>query len=28
MAELISKDDVWKRWKGQMPVIYNETSLQ
>lgn len=23
MAELITEDDVWARWKGQMPVIYN-----
>lgn len=23
MADLITKDDVWKKWKGQMPVIYN-----
>jgi putative NADH-flavin reductase len=23
MAELISNDDKWNRWKGQMPVIYN-----
>lgn len=26
MAELISNDDTWARWKGQMPVIYNATS--
>jgi len=24
MSELISSDDVWKKWKGQMPVIYNK----
>lgn len=23
MAELITDDETWKRWKGQMPVIYN-----
>jgi len=23
MAELISNEDSWNRWKGQMPVIYN-----
>lgn len=27
MADLITNDDTWKRWKGQMPVIYNRTSL-
>jgi hypothetical protein len=26
MAELITDDVTWDRWKGQMPVIYNETS--
>ena len=27
MADLITDSDVWKKWKGQMPVIYNkETS--
>ena len=26
MADLITKDDVWKKWKGQMPVIYNQVS--
>jgi nucleoside-diphosphate-sugar epimerase len=26
MAELITDDDVWNRWKGQMPVIYNKTA--
>lgn len=25
MKTLISDDDVWNRWKGQMPVIYNKT---
>lgn len=24
MAELITDDDAWSNWKGQMPVIYNE----
>ncbi len=24
MAQLISDDDTWERWKGQMPVIYNK----
>jgi len=23
MARLIVEDDLWKQWKGQMPVIYN-----
>jgi len=23
MADLISDDNTWKKWKGQMPVIYN-----
>ena len=23
MARLISNDDLWNTWKGQMPVIYN-----
>ena len=27
MANLISDDDLWNRWKGQMPVIYNKSSL-
>ena len=25
MAELITNSDLWSRWKGQMPVIYNKT---
>lgn len=25
MAKLISDDDCWAQWKGQMPVIYNVT---
>lgn len=24
MADLITDDDTWNRWKGQMPVIYNK----
>jgi putative NADH-flavin reductase len=24
MAELITDDDTWSQWKGQMPVIYNK----
>lgn len=24
MAELITDDETWNRWKGQMPVIYNK----
>ena len=27
MADLITDDITWNRWKGQMPVIYNKTSL-
>jgi nucleoside-diphosphate-sugar epimerase len=27
MAELITDDAIWNRWKGQMPVIYNKASL-
>ena len=23
MAELITEDNIWQQWKGQMPVIYN-----
>lgn len=26
MADLITDDDTWSRWKGQMPVIYNTVS--
>ena len=26
MAELITENDIWNRWKGQMPVIYNKTA--
>lgn len=28
MAGLIAADDAWRRWKGQMPVIYNKTASQ
>ncbi|NOY46627.1 MAG: NAD(P)H-binding protein [Chlorobi bacterium] len=27
MANLISNADLWNTWKGQMPVIYNKSSL-
>lgn len=27
MANLISDNDLWDKWKGQMPVIYNKSSL-
>ncbi len=27
MADLITNDDLWSRWKGQMPVIYNDVNL-
>ena len=26
MAELITEDVTWQKWKGQMPVIYNKAS--
>jgi nucleoside-diphosphate-sugar epimerase len=26
MADLITDDDTWNKWKGQMPVIYNQAS--
>ena len=26
MAELITDDELWNRWQGQMPVIYNRES--
>lgn len=26
MADLITDGDVWERWKGRMPVIYNDVS--
>ena len=25
MAELVADDEVWRRWRGQMPVIYNRS---
>jgi hypothetical protein len=28
MAELIRENEIWNRWKGQMPVIYNKTGQQ
>ncbi len=27
MADLITDNDTWIRWKGQIPVIYNKASL-
>lgn len=27
MASLITDDQMWERWKGQMPVIYNKTAV-
>ena len=24
MADLITNNDTWQKWKGQMPVIYNK----
>lgn len=27
MAELITDDNTWQQWKGQMPVIYNRASV-
>ena len=27
MANLISDDNLWNKWKGRMPVIYNKSSL-
>ena len=26
MADLITDDDTWRKWRGQMPVIYNKVS--
>ena len=26
MADLITADDIWHKWRGQMPVIYNKAS--
>jgi hypothetical protein len=28
MADLITGDATWERWKGQMPVLYNRVSSQ
>ncbi len=28
MADLITDDKTWNKWKGQMPVIYNKESLK
>ena len=28
MAELITDDDAWHAWKGQMPTIYNKESVE
>ena len=28
MADLITDDKTWNKWKGQMPVIYNKASLK
>jgi hypothetical protein len=27
MADLITDDNTWNKWKGQMPVIHNTASL-
>jgi len=27
MADLITNDSIWDRWRGQMPVIYNKAPL-
>ncbi len=27
MADLITEDPIWQKWKGQMPVIYNEVPV-
>jgi len=26
MADLMTEDDIWRQWQGQMPVIYNKVS--
>ena len=26
IAELITEDDIWQKWQGQMPVIYNKVT--
>ena len=28
MANLLSDDNLWEKWKGEMPVIYNQPSMQ
>lgn len=28
MSELITNKDLWENWKGQMPVIYNDDSIE
>lgn len=28
MAELVTRDEVWECWQGQMPVIYNEVAMR
>ncbi|MBL8163472.1 MAG: SDR family oxidoreductase [Anaerolineae bacterium] len=28
MADLMTKDELWNQWKGQMPVIYNKVPVQ
>ncbi len=28
MAELITDSDIWKKWKGQMPVVYNKETTE
>lgn len=28
MADLITEDELWEKWKGKMPVIYNKSSSQ
>ena len=27
MADLITDENTWNKWKGKMPVIYNKASL-
>lgn len=26
MADLITDNDIWQKWEGQMPLIYNKVS--
>lgn len=28
MADLITDSEVWNKWKGQMPVIYNNVASE